>query len=568
MLDGSDPRVAAVGWSVVAVKDGVVVAIARGRAPRYITNIQSAEIWALAIATKLSRAARSYTDCEAVATVARGGYRYATSSKQLYARAWREVFNNTERCAPDVVWMPAHKGQEAVGELVIGDGSLLTEEQRIFNALADKHAKVAAASDRVGSQIRQSIERVQAQAAAVADWIARATYAANHSGGSPPRDSTGEKPAGFGRHGNEKRGRTEGRSVPQSRPAQQGGHSLTCEEGLWRCSVCRRTSEQWHRIAPGICRGAAEWHWAQRAELMACRHQIDGAGHRRAAYGSLTWCLRCGSYAVAWAKGLALPCKGAPDNPSQQRVKARLMGGRHPRTNRPLQVPLQLEVRADLAPGEDQAQEHSLGPPMPMRTQTPRSAAGYLRLPGGDAAAFTRIADADGRRHQDGEEENEMAAGPRPYAQQVELEAEELPVTTWAPPLEGDREGARGEALSASAGGHRARKDLLRDLRARTLEDEARRTPATHYRAWGGSPSPPRPRGSDLDVRMTADSSDVASLIAARRGVKRGLAQECTGEWRRQNQPVRRRLNEREHKLEAVEAAVLGLMPSGNRKRL
>ena len=123
MLDGSDPRVAAVGWAVVAVRDGKVVAIARGRAPHYITNIQSAEIWALVIATKLSSDSRSYTDCESVASVARGGYRRATSSKQLYARAWKQVFGNTGRCAPDVVWMPAHKGKEAVGTLAIGDGS-------------------------------------------------------------------------------------------------------------------------------------------------------------------------------------------------------------------------------------------------------------------------------------------------------------------------------------------------------------------------------------------------------------------------------------------------------------
>ena len=397
MLDGSDPRVAAVGWAVVAVKDSVVVAIARGRAPHHITNIQSAEIWALAIATELASAARSYTDCEAVAAVAKRGYRYATSSKQLYARAWKEVFDHTERRVPDVVWMPAHKGKEAVGKLLIGDGSLLTEEQRFCNELADKHAKIAAATDRVPRDIRRNIDRVQGQAAAVADWIARATHAANHSGGGPQRDSTGEKPTGSGRRGGVAGGRAEGRGAVQSRPIQQGGHSLAYDKGLWRCSVCRRSSENWHRIAPGVCRGAAEWHWAQRAEQMAHRHQVDGAGHRRAAYGGLTWCLRCGSYAVAWAKGLAMPCKGAPGNPSQQRVKARLMAGRHPRTNRCLHMPLQLEVAAELVPSEHQTQEHHSGIPRPMRTQVPRRTAGYLRLPGGDAAAFSSTVGEHGK---------------------------------------------------------------------------------------------------------------------------------------------------------------------------
>ena len=135
---------------------------------------------------------------------------------------------------------------------------------------------------------------------------------------------------------------------------------------------------------------------------MASHRQVDGAGHRRAAYGGLTWCLRCGSYAVAWAKGLALPCKGAPDNPSQRRVKVRLMRGLHPRSNQPLCVPLLLEVRAGLPDGENEVQEQSTGAPRPMHTQQPRRAAGYLRRLGGSAIAFARLAATDARDQAEG----------------------------------------------------------------------------------------------------------------------------------------------------------------------
>ena len=59
----------------------------------------------------------------------------------------------------------------------------------------------------------------------------------------------------------------------------------------------------------------------------------DGAGHVRAAYGEVVWCIKCGAYAVKHAVGLAGPCGGRPTNASQLRVLKRLLRGRHPRTN-------------------------------------------------------------------------------------------------------------------------------------------------------------------------------------------------------------------------------------------
>jgi hypothetical protein len=335
------------------------------------------------------------------------------------------------------------------------------------------------------------------------------------------------------------RGGAETRGAVQSRPIQQGGHSLAHDKGVWRCTACRRSSENWHRIAPGVCRGAAEWHWAQRAEQMANRNQVDGAGHSRAAYGGLTWCLRCGSYAVAWAKGLAMPCKGAPGNPSQQRVKARLMAGRRPRTNRCLQTPLQLEVAADLVPSEHQTQEHHSGIPRPMRTQMPRRTAGYLRLPGGNAPAFSSTAGEHGKQHQETEEAEESMA--------------QRPLARGGPTSEGEHGGAREENRSAPPTGHGKRKNLLAELQARSMK-------ANQPRAvrGGDRTAPPAPCAIEEDARMEAGSSTVASLIAARRGVKRRAQDDG---WQRQVQPLRSRPNEGKQSAAEIEAALRGLMP-------
>ena len=120
--------------------------------------------------------------------------------------------------------------------------------------------------------------------------------------------------------------------------------------------------------------------------------KLRGAGHLRAAYGHLTWCVRCGSYAERWAVGLAAPCKGQPSNQSQRRVWRRLWAGRHPRTNERFAEKMLLE--AATAGASAMAEQQAGGQPM-RRTGAgasgslqPRSTAGYLRRPGGGEAAF------------------------------------------------------------------------------------------------------------------------------------------------------------------------------------
>ena len=54
----------------------------------------------------------------------------------------------------------------------------------------------------------------------------------------------------------------------------------------------------------------------------------------------------------------------------------------------------------------------------------------------------------------------------------------------------------------------------------------------------------------------------VASLIAARRGVKRRAQDD---EWQRQAQPSRNRLNEGKQSAARIEAALRGLMPDSGK---
>ena len=140
-------------------------------------------------------------------------------------------------------------------------------------------------------------------------------------------------------------------------------------------------------MARGRCEGAAAAHWAKRARILGGCGGSDGAGHIRAAYGDMTWCVKCGAYAVAHAVGLAAPCKGRPDTPSQNRVRNRLLLGRHPRTNAVIGLPLLLE-----APKEHHAdmwrKGAGAGATAWAKGGSHHRAAGYIRRPGGKSIPY------------------------------------------------------------------------------------------------------------------------------------------------------------------------------------
>ena len=97
MMGGLDDDIAALGRSMVVMKDQVVRAIARGVVPDYVRSVLASEMWALAMATLYFGAptAMFFTDCKAVRHIARSGERTATSASQLHARIWAIVFNHT-----------------------------------------------------------------------------------------------------------------------------------------------------------------------------------------------------------------------------------------------------------------------------------------------------------------------------------------------------------------------------------------------------------------------------------------------------------------------------------------
>ena len=239
VFDGPGLDFAVCGWSAVIVKDGEVVGIARGTPPRYVRTIPAAEAWALAMAVGEVHhsSAKFYTDCQSVKTIARKGARRATTGSQTNARTWGITFGRTDGCTPLVEWIPSHLTEQAVGKQRIGDGTLFTHEQWRMNQIADKHAKEAAISVRHPAEdvSRRKIEGMKV--ATLADWIGRATFAANNGSGEGLRDTTAVRRdrAMGGRQ--KQRKRKEAKEVC-ARPVQLGGHTLEEEHGEWKCIVC------------------------------------------------------------------------------------------------------------------------------------------------------------------------------------------------------------------------------------------------------------------------------------------------------------------------------------------
>ena len=408
MYDGFCDELAVYGWAFVIVKEGAIAGLARGVPPAHVRSIPATEAWALAMAVErvALESACFYTDCKAVKDLALGGVKRATSAKQQNARTWNTLFARTDGERPQVEWIPSHLSESHIGVAVIGDGTLLTREQWAMNALVDEQAKMAAREVRYPMEVIRGYIDGQRRVAMRAAWIAKATYAANNGKEEPYRDVTttqGGRGGGAKRSMGESRASRMTRAKAQPRPPQAGGHELRKDGGGWSCARCRRSSGDWGRIARGRCGGSVAGLWARRAQELGGLGGSDGAGHVRAAKGEMVWCVRCGSYAVKWAVGLAGPCLGGPQNPSQKRVLQRLNAGRHPRSNEALMGELLLEVRFG-------AQGGRAGGTAGMTTTRGRSAVGYLRRHGGAAMIVTNEGGRGGEVRGGADEEE---VGPR-----------------------------------------------------------------------------------------------------------------------------------------------------------
>lgn len=147
MLDGPTPELMRCGWAfVVANDEGVVIAVAAGVAPLWITDIGGAEAWAM-----LQAALRAYpgqgrhkNDCNSCIDMIKAGMVVATSSTRAPARVYAILIPAMEDVQLDrILWMPAHKSATHVGKFRLSDGQLLTGVDVTCNDAADTHAKQA-----------------------------------------------------------------------------------------------------------------------------------------------------------------------------------------------------------------------------------------------------------------------------------------------------------------------------------------------------------------------------------------------------------------------------------------
>ena len=170
------------GWSLVAVDQGNVVASAYGLPPGWISSIPATETWALLQATQVSMPGNMFrTDCYAVKEGCQKSLQQLTAASNRLARAWAPIALYLEDATPgSVVWMPAHTQEHAVGTTRLSNGQLLSAEDRTFNGEADRLAKLAVEEDRVPIAVRKRLLAQVKRVSDVAEWIGRATLAANH----------------------------------------------------------------------------------------------------------------------------------------------------------------------------------------------------------------------------------------------------------------------------------------------------------------------------------------------------------------------------------------------------
>ena len=302
--------------------------------------------------------------------------------------------------------MPAHTKDDDVGRLLLSDGSLLTEVDRLGNAEADRLAKLGAQSHRVPKAVRECIKEHHQLVERTARWIARATWAAGHQTVRPLRDTDASRAAAVAaaRQRAQERGSCDrrGRSskVVELRPVALGGHSLRHGGVYWSCKRCKARSKQYSKLAPQVCTGSAMLRWAEKAQTLTGTGIGDGGGHSRVLSGDLVWCARCGAYAQSVAKGLSKPCPGRIQGAWRRggllgQLKV-LQSGRHPKTfeQLPRPIPESMWRSADASddPGGDdvtlaQLLHTDLRPPQHPESSGERRTALFARIRAKEAAS-------------------------------------------------------------------------------------------------------------------------------------------------------------------------------------
>ena len=179
-------RVTGYGIAVVAA-DGSLLGYGLGWPPSWCTTAAAAEAWALSIVlTQVPFPPQLRTDCLALLHTARAGTRRATHHSRPLARIWKMI---AETIGTDIaslmhndllVWLPAHKSLNAVGEVKGSNGKRLSIVDWRANRLVDKLAKAAAVAQQASKHIRELLPSADAAVAHAACLLGIVTHAANN----------------------------------------------------------------------------------------------------------------------------------------------------------------------------------------------------------------------------------------------------------------------------------------------------------------------------------------------------------------------------------------------------
>jgi hypothetical protein len=282
-LDGPSKLIARNGWAFVAVdSSGQITAAAHGVPPDWIDDIPGAEAWAVLQAASRAQPGTQYrVDCKPCVDAFHKGLAWATRDNRPLARVHRLMFmalDDTDAAA--MVWMPAHTKETDVGQVSLGDGSLLTAVDRMANNEADMLAKTAVEAHRVPEQVRSQIKELDRLVEATARWVARATWAAGNQKVQPHRDTEASRAA---RTAAARAMKQEGTARPCKRvkmatlrPAALGGHTLWYNGGAWQCRTCKTKSRTYAKIAPNRCKGPAALLWSEKAQALAIQGNLEG----------------------------------------------------------------------------------------------------------------------------------------------------------------------------------------------------------------------------------------------------------------------------------------------------
>ena len=172
---------------VVTSVQGKLLAYGMGWPPSWCSTAAAAEAWALHIVIETCPFPPSMrTDYQALLKTAQAGTQSATGAARPLARVWKRIAANV---GADIsllmdrgllVWLPAHTNHNAVGEVLLSNGTRLSHVDWRANRLVDQLAKVAAKALCAPIETVKLLDGCDAACAHAAALLGIVTHAANN----------------------------------------------------------------------------------------------------------------------------------------------------------------------------------------------------------------------------------------------------------------------------------------------------------------------------------------------------------------------------------------------------